>query len=243
MLQRPPQRGDKITESFVRELASTVDQLRRQVDLVGRNPKGGGTQRFRVKSEEDNHLVCRRYDGDHEGDNDVKVAKPWGLRVDDGVEKTTVNPRYLVDDEIHATAWPLGGTGVEVSGETVTWLDDNRRGRRFGPIWGRVTGSTSIGSNRWTYNITQVEPDGTSWPDVSDGVTLTGVLNAIEAENDGSSIEGHGVNVDGGAYPDGFDVKPIRGEPVVLVWPTWKASDDIRWAFSVTNADDGTCNA
>ena len=41
-----------------------------------------GIARLRVKSVQDDHLVCRTWDGTTEGTSDIKVAKPYVI-VDD----------------------------------------------------------------------------------------------------------------------------------------------------------------
>jgi len=63
---------------------------------------GGMTQRFRVKSCGDDHLVCRTWDGTTEGGTDVKVAKAYKLRHSitsatvetDAGSTTTINYTY-----------------------------------------------------------------------------------------------------------------------------------------------------
>ena len=79
--------------------------------------------------------------------------------------------------------------------------------------------------------------------------------------NTGIGIQGHGVDVDGANYPDGFNVMPAPIGCIVPAWiitvspdPTQHLRDDrdttVSWEhkipfneawFSYNNPDDGTC--
>lgn len=112
-------------------------------------PNASGAQesrRFRVKSIAGDYLVCRTWNGEKEGDTDVKVAKRWRLRRTpfDGLtdaagrsyaytsdvervvtqggltETQVVVPAYEVDEEIEARSAPTGGTGVT---DAPKWLE------------------------------------------------------------------------------------------------------------------------
>lgn len=97
-----------------------------------------GSRRFRVKAVAGDWLVCRTWNGEKEGTEDVLVAKRWRLRrtpfdglTDAGgrsyayttdVERVVTNgtitetqvivPAYEIDEEIEARSAPTGGTGV-----------------------------------------------------------------------------------------------------------------------------------
>lgn len=99
------------------------------------------------------HLVCRTWDGETLGDEDVLVAKPWSLRRTpfddierdgviyeyitnverwvklvsnlDVVERQTIAKRYLVGDILDAVTAIEGGTSVMAGEVPVTWLDLN----------------------------------------------------------------------------------------------------------------------
>lgn len=111
--------------------------------------------RMRFKSQGNDYIVCRRWDGTTEGTEDVRVAKPWKLRhdadnygtvtslattsasevdVDDGgggedAETWIITPSYETNDEIYALA--VGGTGVTVSGDELRFIDMNVDGRAW----------------------------------------------------------------------------------------------------------------
>jgi hypothetical protein len=79
------------------------------------------TQRFRVKSEGNDTVTCRAWDGTDEGKQDVTIAKPSGLR-------GSVTGLYTVDQEIYAYNNVWGGTGLtytDANGNTsvVEWQD------------------------------------------------------------------------------------------------------------------------
>ncbi len=114
-------------------------------------------RRFRVKSESNDYLTCRTWDGTDEGTVDVKVAKPYLLRrtpfdfdtviypngqeiayiysedyerlANDGVdaEIQVMTPRYFVDEELTAISVLFGGTGVD----ECPWVDLNTAGRHW----------------------------------------------------------------------------------------------------------------
>lgn len=91
----------------------------------------------RFKSQGNDYIVCRSWNGSDEGDTDIYIAKPWKLRhtasnyetittlTTDDAETVTVSdgdtdetwkitPSYEVDDELYYVA--VAGTGVTVSG-------------------------------------------------------------------------------------------------------------------------------
>jgi len=115
-------------------------------------PLGGQLVRLRVKSESNDYLTCRTWDGLNEGASDLLVAKAWKLRhavgnyaglttltttsagevaVGDGAdsEDWVVTPSYEVDDEIFARY--TTGTGVTVGGEELVLVDANVDGRAW----------------------------------------------------------------------------------------------------------------
>lgn len=124
-----------------------------------------------------------------------------------------------------------------------------------GFVWVRITGSAKLlgaqgeEQNRWTYTGVEqaFNPTGTKFSPRPRGRTITGILNSIESENNGMGVEGHGVDIGGSDYPTGFDVQPIRGNPVLRATPEHfdiegNALDEPQWWVTYSNADDGTCN-
>lgn len=107
---------------------------------------------FRYKSMEDDHVVCRTWDGTNEGETDVKVAKPYLLRSSvtsrDGItytytdaenrtadngsatETQVIVPSYVADDLIFA-ARVARGVDVSVEDVPLLWLDLNVDGRAW----------------------------------------------------------------------------------------------------------------
>ena len=115
------------------------------------------------------------------------------------------------------------------------------------PKWFKITVATVLATNRWVYTGVEQEAIDRAWQTLDDGgETVTKLYNAIEANNDGTGIQGHGVDIDGADYPAGFAVMPIAVGAVVRASPatvTNLDTDDpeVQWWFSEINADDGTC--
>jgi hypothetical protein len=110
---------------------------------------GGLPIRMRVKAVKKNFLECKEYDGENEGTETIKVAKPYTLRGSltsyDGVtfsgystdgqsrtatigattESQVINPKWIVDCEIKAIG-VIGGTGV-VTNTSVTTGGNGRK--------------------------------------------------------------------------------------------------------------------
>lgn len=110
-------------------------------------------------------------------------------------------------------------------------------------MWAVVTGYSSVSTNRWTYSVTERVRSSTGWAAPTwTALTASGVYNSIEANNDGSSVEGNSINHAGSGYPAGFDMQPVRGSPVVRV-SDWFLSNGTRvYSMSYINAEDGTCS-
>ena len=114
-------------------------------------------------------------------------------------------------------------------------------------FWAKITGNAANGTNRWKYAWTEVERTSTAFQDLSggrSGTTSSGfAINGGEANNDGTGVQGHGVDIDGDDYPAGFEVQPIQGDPVVRMYVEYTSSGTAYYTFYATNADDGTCEA
>jgi hypothetical protein len=111
-------------------------------------------------------------------------------------------------------------------------------------FWATITGHTEDGPNRYRYNYTEAAKTATGyggWTDKPAG--RTGVcFNLTEDINDGSGVEGNGIDLDGEDFPDGFTLRPCPdGTPVLLTIVTLAdASAKEAW-FSWENPVDGTC--
>lgn len=152
------ERNGTITESSMRRISRAVIAIERMPKpkaTYERGPRGTPVAAIRmlVQSIENDYLVCRTWDGENLGEDDVYVAKPYELRhvlanypqldafttVDvgeatvtyDGTDYTwKATPDYVVDAEIEAAR--VAQTGVTVSGEDLTWIDANTAGRAWG---------------------------------------------------------------------------------------------------------------
>lgn len=110
----------------------------------------------RFKSQGNDYIVCRSWNGSDEGDTDIYIAKPWKLRhtashyeiidslTTDNAYTVTVTvgeseyqwkltESYEVDDELYYVA--VAGTGVTVSGVgELTKIDMNVDGRAWSVV-------------------------------------------------------------------------------------------------------------
>lgn len=168
-------------------------------------------------------------------ETDAGPARAIGGSLDDG-HQTNLLGRVVYITPRHA----MDGSGV------VVWEFTPPACESF---WAKITGSTAVPStsNRWRYSWTEQERTTDGFSDLSggrSGSTSSGyAINAVEVSNDGSGVEGHGVDVDGTDYPAGFEVQPVQGNPVHRMWVDYNASGTPFYTFSSENADDGTCEA
>lgn len=121
-----------------------------------------GVVRMQIAEIFNDHLRCRMIEGaapdSPAGDTDYLVAKPLKLRHQASIypqldslttidaqnvtaaatgyesELWRVNPRYVVGQTLFAEALPVSGTGLEVSGERLVWMDANVDGRAWGVV-------------------------------------------------------------------------------------------------------------
>lgn len=132
-----------------------------------------------------------------------------------------------VEGEIPSKATPLGGD------------TDTRE------MIVRISGSSSLGGNKWTYSFVQVVKTAAGyggWTDRSGGITGTNTLyNLIEDQNAGSGVLGNGITV---ANLAGLTVKPIPTGTRVRIFPVRfdvSGTSTREWWTSYENGVDGTC--
>lgn len=157
---------------------------------------------------------------------------------------------YLSEEDRRKLKQELGSGSKPARRGTKRFVQDNS-----GAVMVKITSAVSEGPNKWHYNGTivrgQVDINGTfSWDIGADPDYVGYLYNGCEAFNlPDPSIRGNGVNSGGSGYPTGFDLQPIRGEPVVLAWPVRVTSEDpndvggfrLIYVFNQPNADDGVC--
>lgn len=153
---------------LLNDMTRGVGVPRQVMARVGGAPPAAvsATAQFRLTQSADafpDHLVCRTWDGETQGDEDVLVAKPWDLRQTsfDGrgdaivyrytyltptrreaevrvpielVESQIIIRRYTIGDVLYATTEIERGTGVTHEDEPVVWLDDGG-GRAFAAMF------------------------------------------------------------------------------------------------------------
>lgn len=145
-----------------------------------------------------------------------------------------------------ALSTPQSGPGILVTGGASNDVIALAPGfRPAGGFWARVTASTADGTNRWTYTFSEVQKTGagyTGWSIRSGGRTGT-ARNTFEDINDAAGIQGNGINIDGSAFPDNFDIQPIPAGTIVWVVRVVRAGSQVaEFWLSYVNAVDGTCD-
>lgn len=163
-----------------RQMNEPVDAINRMVTGVGvprqamarvgaSAPAEAATSavaQFKLKQNADtfpDHLICRAWDGETLGSEDVLVAKPWDIRrtsfdgrgdsvvelytyttpthriarirLTDIVEEQIIIRRYEINDILYATENIKGGTEVIHEDTPIVWLDDNRAARAFAAVF------------------------------------------------------------------------------------------------------------
>lgn len=128
-------------------------------------------------------------------------------------------------------------------------------GFRFIRITTQNQFDSASGKNRWWYGCEEVYKVAGAGYDFwfsRNGGFVGRAYNMIENMNDGLTVEGHGVNIGGDDYPDGFSVMPVA---IGVIVPAWLISVNKQvgnrlpsksfleaW-FCVPNTDDGTCES
>lgn len=169
MSWEPIKRNDDLRRDWisVNQLGVVVAQIKAQVKAQERElvrlsagVLSGRARLFRLKSVQPDYLICRTWDGDEEGTEDIFVAKNYKLRnsiEEETIDSVTYNytytsvvhrvstpegggaseqqyvvPRWLVNDLIWAIpAHTLVEAGAEGQEQPVVWLDLNLDGRAW----------------------------------------------------------------------------------------------------------------
>lgn len=111
-----------------------------------------------------------------------------------------------------------------------------------GMIFARITDATLDGTNRWIYDWEEVrfeddEPVTTGAVRTSD--THGQAMNLREMLNDGTGVQGNGVDV--ANLPSGFAIQPVSGRGAVILFGPYQDGGEDRWYFQSTNGVDGSC--
>lgn len=112
-----------------------------------------------------------------------------------------------------------------------------------GGVWAKITGHTEISTNRWSYNL--LKQDLKLLGTFADDPAMTAYVgyNTIEANNDGSGIEGSGDDVSTlPALGDDVELQPIGVGAVVRLRQYVDCDGLYQWLFTVPNNIGGTCD-
>lgn len=104
-------------------------------------------------------------------------------------------------------------------------------------VWGRITGSTSIGDNKWSYAWEVVTlNDADAWAAMTTGRgsgTLGLALNSMEAPNSDTGLQGNGIVIED--LCDGTEIAPVATGTVHRMYGQFGSSATPRWVFSSPN--------
>ena len=127
----------------------------------------------------------------------------------------------------------------------------------------RIIAINQITSVRWQYQVSQVILTNPNEVTNNGGSVRWNVwengwkghaYNMMEHNNDGEGVQGHGVDIDGSAYPNTFTMQPVPIGTIVAGWiferqnfvdigvshGIARPTNEV-W-FCIPNADDGTCD-
>ncbi len=265
-----PELVAKVRGSLLIELVDAIKHNRWEMGwgLVGERGANGGIievdrniipdaarfqpQQYYVIKEYADYLKCLPFNPDQSlsDPNTISIAKPWALQ--SGTETWTIEPDYKAYEEDAAqssviTALNVGYTGmVDELEEDITFIDLNIDGRRADSFWAKIDGSSGGSGNKWDYDFTEVEFDGDSWTALENGRTGT-AYNTLEANNDGSAVEGNSIDLSGQIFTDnsGLALKPVRGTPIVRMRIAQDSQPEASggyYVFEYVNAIDGECD-
>ena len=172
----------------------------------------------------------------------------------------SITGTLTVIDESHKYAQVVSGSAVLQSASfgpvQILWKEagtgagkhailDLGQQREPSQILAKISTSTLIAgaANRWEYDWDEVEIDDGLFTLKTDGLNsdVDGLAyNLIEAKNDGTGVQGNGVNLSN--LPVGFEIQPIGSGAVVwLRGPFIYGDDSANWMFEAVNSVDGTC--
>ena len=115
-------------------------------------------------------------------------------------------------------------------------------------FWAKITGAAVLGDNKWQYSWTEQERTATGFQDLAggrSGTTTAGfAINAVEANNSATGVQGNGYNIDGQIFTDnaGIGLKEIRGDPPRRMWVDVDNEGNVAYTFEGDNAIDGSCS-
>lgn len=116
--------------------------------------------------------------------------------------------------------------------------------------WFKVISHSEQGStsstppNQWDYVLSQVHKTGNGyggWAVVSTGLVNVAGFNSFEDINDGTGVEGNGIDFSGSDFPAGFEMQPVPINSIVWGTVVYTTSLVREVWFSFVNAVDGTC--
>lgn len=153
-----------------------------------------------------------------------------------------------------------GESGHLVSGTSgnavILWKEEEGEGDTSGGRWAivriggggasaqlliRITGSSVLADNRWSYAAVEVVPEKQGrYKDKANGWSGT-AYNTIEASNAATGILGSGDNT--ADFPSGVELRPIGAGAVVPAWRVINCEGVEEIHFAAPNNPGGTCDS
>ncbi|MGB1125533.1 MAG: hypothetical protein ACPG4Q_10035 [Phycisphaeraceae bacterium] len=137
--------------------------------------------------------------------------------------------------------WVAGTTGTQ-------WAIIDINHQTADTFWAKITGNAANGTNKWKYAWTEQERTSTGWQDLTGGRSGTTLadfaLNSLEANNDGTGIQGNSIDIDGAVFTDNTDleIQAVQGDPVVRMYVDLDVTaGGLAYSFEYVNAVDGEC--
>lgn len=138
--------------------------------------------------------------------------------------------------------WVAGTTGTQWA------IIDINHAKPTTAFWAKITGNAANGTNKWKYAWTEQERTSTGWQDLTGGRSGTTLadfaLNSLEANNDGTGIQGNSIDIDGAVFTDntGLEIQAVQGDPVVRMYVDLDVTaGGLAYSFEYVNAVDGEC--
>lgn len=138
--------------------------------------------------------------------------------------------------------WVAGTTGTQWA------IIDINHAKPTTAFWAKITGNAANGTNKWKYAWTEQERTSTGWQDLTGGRSGTTLadfaLNSLEANNDGTGIQGNSIDIDGAVFTDNTDleIQAVQGDPVVRMYVDLDVTaGGLAYSFEYVNAVDGEC--
>ena len=212
-LPEPPRGGDDV-EQRIQSIEASLDRAHRYLS---------DQQSIALP---EGHGLSRSYE--FSGDQETRLVGGDGIDIIDTGDVKIIKLASTVAEEAKP---PVGSVSVDKTG-----------------FWAKIGANAADGTNRWKYAWTEQTKSSAGyggWGNLSGGRSgTTGISparNSIEDMNDGTGVQGNGVDIDGTAFPAGFSVQACPANNIVWM-ESVSVGTAVEYWFSYENGIDGTCS-